>query len=132
MNKYKPLYSVKTNSDGKKVAVFDKPFVFHCNCPGIVTNVMALINDSGVGSMPVVALSSSKVLKDYVTTLGVYEHYTSIIKKYGVIVNPLTGVYRDIGTDYKRVSIDKNLSNEQKQEERDKILQSIRDIYNGN
>ncbi len=132
MNKYKPLYSVKTNSDGKKVAVFDKPFVFHCNCPGIVTNVMALINDSGVGSMPVVALSSSKVLKDYVTTLGVYEHYTSIIKKYGVIVNPLTSEMLNIGGIYKKIYKDKTLSNEQRQEKRNELLQNIRDIYNGN
>lgn len=132
MSKYRPLYSVKTNSAGKQVAIFDKPFVFHCNCPGIVTNVVALVKDAGITGMPVVALSYNKILKEYIESLGIYAHFTTIIKKYGVIVNPLTGVYRDIGTDYKRVSIDKNLSNEQKQEERDKILQSIRDIYNGN
>lgn len=98
------------NKDNRLVS-FRQPFIFHCNCPGVVNKTDYLLREARL-SVPKTSPVSDKIVKDYIMRVGLYDGIvvTTIqptpqnrlsrpkvsTNKYSILLNPKTGEYVDI------------------------------------
>jgi hypothetical protein len=91
------------NKDNRLVS-FRQPFIFHCNCPGVVNKTDYLLREARL-SVPKTSPVSDKIVKDYIMRVGLYDGIVVTTNpqtrrvtsnKYSILLNPKTGEYVDI------------------------------------